>query len=212
METRKTNKHWAAVISMVFGTALVFSLVLIMNRYMGKIEKTSASEVTQISMVKQIKPEPKKEVKKVKPKKPRVRPQAPAPFQGLSTSLSGIDLGLFGFDDGGINDLDNALLGETGNVVMTEDLVDEPPKPVSTGSFRYPPSAKKQGIRGYVVLSVLVDIDGSVDQLQVLESNPSGIFDNAALQGVRAWHFEPAKYQGEVVKVWAKQKIRFDLS
>jgi len=212
METRKTNKHWAAVISMVFGTALVFSLVLIMNRYMGKIEKTSASEVTQISMVKQIKPEPKKEVKKVKPKKPRVRPQAPAPFQGLSTSLSGIDLGLFGFDDGGINDLDNALLGETGNAVMTEDLVDEPPKQVSTGSFRYPPSAKKQGIRGYVVLSVLVDIDGSVDQLQVLESNPSGVFDNAALQGVRAWHFEPAKYQGEVVKVWAKQKIRFDLS
>ena len=125
METRKTNKHWAAVISMVFGTALVFSLVLIMNRYMGKIEKTSASEVTQISMVKQIKPEPKKEVKKVKPKKPRVRPQAPAPFQGLNTSLSGIDLGLFGFDDGGINDLDNALLGETGNVVMTEDLVDD---------------------------------------------------------------------------------------
>ena len=82
----------------------------------------------------------------------------------------------------------------------------------STGSFRYPPSAKKQGIRGYVVLSVLVDIDGSVDQLQVLESHPSGIFDNAALQGVRAWHFEPAKYQGEAVKVWAKQKIRFDLS
>ena len=212
METRKTNKHWAAVISMVLGTALIFSLVLIMNRYMGKIEKTSASEVTQISMVKEIKPEPKKEVKKVKPKKSRVRPQAPAPFQGLNTSLSGIDLGLFGFDDGDINDLDDALLGETGNVVMTEDLVDVPPKPVSTGSFRYPPSAKKQGIKGYVVLSVLVDIDGSVDQLQILESKPSGIFDNAALQGVRAWHFEPAKYQGETVKVWAKQKIRFDLS
>lgn len=212
METRKTNKHWVAAISMMFGTALVFSLVLIMNRYMGKIEKTTASEVTQISMVKQIKPEPKKEVKKVKPRKPRVRPQAPAPFQGLSTSLSGIDLGLFGFGDGGINDLDDALLGETGNAVMTEDLVDVPPKPVATGSFRYPPSAKKQGVKGYVVLSVLVDIDGSVDQLQVLESHPSGIFDNAALQGVRAWHFEPAQYQGEAVKVWAKQKIRFDLS
>lgn len=212
METRTTNKHWAAAVSMVFGTALIFSLVLIMNRYMGKIEKTSASEVTEISMVKQIKPEPKKEIKKVEPKKPRVRPQAPAPFQGLSTSLSGIDLGLFGFDDGGINDLDDALLGETGNVVMTEDLVDVPPKPVSTGSFRYPPSAKKQGIKGYVVLSVLVNIDGSVEQLQVLESHPSGIFDSAALQGVRAWHFEPGKYQGENVKVWAKQKIRFDLS
>ncbi len=206
------SKHWAAVISMLLGTTLIFSLVLTMNRYMGKFEKKPTSETTQISMVKQIKPEPKKEIKKPKPRKINPRPQAPAPFQGLSTSLSGIDLGLFGFDDGSINDLDDALLGETGNVVMTEDLVDIPPKPVSTGSFKYPPSAKKQGIMGYVVLSVLVDIDGSVDQLQVLESNPSGIFDSAALQGVRAWHFEPAKYQGEAVKVWAKQKIRFDLS
>jgi periplasmic protein TonB len=211
MKTRNINKHWAAVISMVLGTTLIFSLVITMNRYMGKIEKQPPTEATQISMVKQIKPEPKQEIKKPKPRKTNPRTQAPAPFQGLSTSLSGIDLGLFGFDDG-INDIDNSLLGESGNVTMTEDLVDIPPKPVSTGSFKYPPSAKKQGIKGYVVLSVLVDIDGSVNQLQVLESNPRGIFDNAALQGVRSWHFEPAKYKGETVKVWAKQKIRFDLS
>lgn len=212
MENSKTNKHWVAVISMIAGTTLIFSLVLAMNQFMGKLERKPATEVTQISMVKQLKPEPKKQVKKPKPKKSTPRPQAPAPFQGLSTSLSGIDLGLFGFDDGGINEIDDALLGKTGDVVMTDDLVDVPPKPVSTGSFKYPPSAKKQGIEGYVVLSVLVDIDGTVEKLQVLESSPSGIFDNAALQGVRSWHFEPAKYQGEAVKVWAKQKIRFDLS
>ncbi|HLP81081.1 MAG TPA: energy transducer TonB [Nitrosomonas sp.] len=63
-----------------------------------------------------------------------------------------------------------------------------------------------------MVLSVLVETDGSVNQVQVLESNPSGIFDAAALHGIRNWHFEPAKYKGETVRVWAKQKIRFDLS
>jgi protein TonB len=95
---------------------------------------------------------------------------------------------------------------------MTAELVDVPPKPITRGTFKYPPAAKKKGIKGYVLLSVLVDVDGSVNQVQVLESNPSGIFDSAALQGIRDWQFEPAKYKGETVKVWAKQKIRFDLS
>ncbi len=202
----------AGMASMLFGLILVFSLILVMNHYMGKIEKSPPQEVTEISMTREIKQEPKKEIKKVEPKKQVTRPQAPAPFRGLDTALSGIDLGLLGLDDGQGRDLDDRLLGTTGNAVMTADLVDIPPKPVTRGSFKYPPAAKKNGIKGYVVLSVLVEADGSVNQVQVLESNPSGMFDSAALQGIRAWHFEPAKYKGETVRVWAKQKIRFDLS
>ncbi|MBS0483805.1 MAG: energy transducer TonB, partial [Proteobacteria bacterium] len=122
------------------------------------------------------------------------------------------DLGLLGLDSGAGKNMDDSLLGKTGNAVMTADLVDVPPKPVTRGTFKYPPAAKKNGVKGYVVLSVLVEADGSVNQVQVLESNPSGIFDASALQGIRNWHFEPAKYKGETVRVWAKQKIRFDLS
>lgn len=212
MKTNQLNPHQAAVIFMMLGPVLVFGLVFIMNHYAGFTEKTPEPEVTEISMAKEIKQEPKKKIQKAKPQQPKHRPQAPAPFKGLNTALSGIDLGLFGFDDGSMNDLDDGLLGKTGNTVMTEDLVDVPPKPVSRGVFRYPSSAKKKGIKGYVVLSILVDTDGSVNQVQVLESNPSGIFDDAAMHGMRAWHFEPAKYKGDNVKVWAKQKIRFDLS
>lgn len=208
----KWKQHLAGMVSMLFGLILVFGLILMMNHYMGKIEKSPPQEVTEISMTREIKQEPKKEIKKVEPKKQVARPQAPAPFKGLDTALSGIDLGLLGLDDGQGRDLDDRLLGKTGNAVMTADLVDVPPKPVTRGSFKYPPAAKKNGIKGYVLLSVLVETDGSVNQVQVLESNPSGMFDSAALQGIRAWHFEPAKYKGETVRVWAKQKIRFDLS
>lgn len=206
------KKHMAGVVSMLFGLILVFGLIIVMNHYMGKIERTPPQEVTEISMTKEIKQEPKKEIKKVEPKKQVTRPQAPAPFKGLDTALSGIDLGLLGLDDGQGRDLDDRLLGKTGNAVMTADLVDVPPKPITRGTFKYPPTAKKNGIKGYVVLSVLVEKDGSVNQVQVLESSPSGMFDSAALQGIRAWHFEPAKYKGDTVRVWAKQKIRFDLS
>lgn len=206
------NKHVVATISMLMGPIVVFGMVILMNKFADSLDKSPAQEVTEISMVKQPPPEPKQEIKKVEPKKQPVRSNTPPPFKGLGSSLSGIDLGLLGFDNGGMTGVDESLLGKTGNAVMTEDLVDVPPRPKSRSSFRYPPAAKKNGIKGYVVLSVLVDTDGSVKQVQVLESNPSGVFDDAALQGVRSWQFEPAKYKGDSVRVWAKQKIRFDLS
>ena len=212
MINKPMNKHVAATISMLMGPIVVFGMVILMNKFADSLDKSPEQEVTEISMVKQPPPEPKQEIKKVEPKKQSVRSNAPPPFKGLGSSLSGIDLGLLGFDDGGMAGVDESLLGKTGNAVMTEDLVDVPPRPKSRSSFRYPPSAKKNGIKGYVVLSVLVDTDGSVKQVQVLESNPSGVFDDAALQGVRSWQFEPAKYKGDAVRVWAKQKIRFDLS
>ena len=206
------SKHRAAIVSMLIGPVLVFSLILAMNQFISKVDKTPVQEVTEIAMVKQIQEEPKKEIKKVEPPRRITPTQAPAPFTGLDTALSGIDLGLLGFNAGQIGELDDSLIGNTGNAVMTADLVDVPPRAVSQGSFRYPPSAKKNGIRGYVVLSILVSEKGSVDQVQVLESSPSGVFDAAALQGIRSWQFDPAKYQGDVVRVWAKQRIRFDLS
>jgi protein TonB len=45
-----------------------------------------------------------------------------------------------------------------------------------------------------------------------VESYPEGIFDDAATQGINQWKFEPATYQGQAVRAWAKQRIRFDLS
>ena len=211
-QSKISNKHRAAIVSMFIGPILVFSLILAMNQFIGKVDKAPVQEVTEIAMVRQIQEEPKKEIKKVEPPRRITPTQAPAPFTGLDTALSGIDLGLLGFGTGQIGELDDSLIGDTGNAVMTADLVDVPPKAVSQSSFRYPPSAKKNGIKGYVVLSILVSEKGSVDQVQVLESSPSGVFDAAALQGIRSWQFEPAKYQGDVVKVWAKQRIRFDLS
>ncbi len=210
-QTLFNSKHKAALVSMLLGPVLVFGLIIAMNQFIGKLDKTPPQEVTEISIVKQIKKEPKKEIKKIQRQRRITPSQAPVPFKGLDTALSGIDLGLLGFNSG-MDDLDDSLIGDTGNAVMTADLVDVPPKPISHGSFKYPSSAKKNGVKGYVVLSILVSENGSVDQAQVLESNPSGVFDAAALKGIRSWQFEPAKYQGDVVRVWAKQRIRFDLS
>lgn len=206
------NKHGAAFVSMIIGPVLVFGLVLLMNRYASDIEKDPIPEPTQINVAKQIKPKPKKKVKKPKPKPRKTRAKAPAPFKGLDSALSGIDMGLSGLIGGDMGDIDRGLLGKTGASIMTEDLVDVPPRAKIKSAFKYPASAKKKGIKGYVVLSVLIGTDGDVEQVQVLESSPAGVFDDVALTGIRNWRFEPAEYQGKAVKVWATQRIRFELS
>jgi len=59
---------------------------------------------------------------------------------------------------------------------------------------------------------LLISAAGEIEKVQVLESSPAGLFEESAVQGVRNWRFEPAQYQGRSVRVWAKQRIRFDLS
>ena len=60
----KASKHVIALSSMLMGPVLVFGLVILMNKFAGQLDKAPVQEVTEISMVKQPPPEPKKIVKK----------------------------------------------------------------------------------------------------------------------------------------------------
>jgi protein TonB len=152
-------------------------------------------------------------VQQPKPKpKPRRAPSTPPPsLSGLGSNLSGIDFGLPGFDMSDLNGLDSDLLGGGDGMVMTDDTVDDPPRATFQAPMQYPPRAKAKGIKGYVVLSLLIGVTGEIEQVKVVESWPEGVFDEAALQGVNQWRFDPANYQGQAVRAWAKQRIRFDL-
>jgi protein TonB len=108
--------------------------------------------------------------------------------------------------------MDDSLLGDVGkDVVMTGESVDVAPKPAQRSAMEYPKAARKNGITGFVLMNLLISKEGQVEKIKVLQSEPAGVFDEAAEAGVRGWTFTPAQYQGEPVKVWAKQKIRFDL-
>jgi len=203
---------FTATSSMLIGPLLVFGLVVLMNNLDNGINKQSASLATQVEVIKSPKPKPKKKRHKPKSKPKRQRMKTPEPFKGLNTALSGIDLDLPGLMTSDMNQVDSHLLGSTKNSVMTEDLVDVAPKPRRRSAFKYPHSAKKKGITGYVLVALLIDRQGKVEQVQMIESSPAGVFDDVVLVGIRNWQFEPAQYQGKAVKVWAKQKIRLDFS
>ncbi len=209
----KIRRLVMAFTSMILGSLLVLGSLILINHFAGSQDRISGNDGSSI-VIKRKPPLKKQWVQKPKPKaRSRRTPRTPLPpFTGLRTDLSGIDFGLPGYDMSGLNGLDKDLLGGVNATVMTDDTVDEPPQATYQGSMVYPPRAKAKGIKGYVLLSLLIGVTGEIEQITVVESFPAGIFDNAALHGVGQWKFAPAMYQGQAVRSWARQRIRFDLS
>ena len=107
--------------------------------------------------------------------------------------------------------IDPSLLGDTDDVVMTEATVDTPPSPRQRTAPSYPAAARRDGVTGEVVLHLLIDASGAPERITVLEAQPPGVFDDAAVDAVNSWRFEPARYQGRPVRAWARQRVKFEL-
>jgi len=202
-----------AIGSMMIGTVVVLGMVILVNNYSNRLDESKAEATNQIALERK-KPPPDQEIQKPRPKpKPRQNRRAPpSPLMGLDTSLSGVDVGLPGFSADDLAGLEGDLLGGANGMVMTDDTVDQAPRAVYQAPMIFPPRARAQGIKGYVVFSLLIGITGEIEQLEIVESYPEGVFDEVATQGINQWKFEPAMYEGQAVRAWAKQRIRFDLS
>ncbi|MDZ4728763.1 MAG: energy transducer TonB [Xanthomonadales bacterium] len=213
MQSRERLRRLAwALAAMTIGTVMVLGTVLLVNYYSDALEESRAEAANQIAFERK-KPPEDKQVQKPKPKpKPRNTPRnAPPPLTGLDTSLSGIDMGLPGFSADDLGALEGDLLGGADGMVMTDDTVDQPPQASHQAAPVFPPRARARGIEGFVVFSLLIGVTGEIEQIEVIEASPEGVFEEAATQGISQWRFEPALYQGQAVRSWAKQRIRFDL-
>ncbi|MBN2817111.1 MAG: TonB family protein [Campylobacterales bacterium] len=202
-----SGRGFLAFLIMLLGGLLMVILVVSFNKSVQEKEPVVKKEIRQIKAEKQqqktTKPKPKP-----KPKPKAARPKAPLP--NMNSLLGGVSMNIPEFETQNIAGDASRLLEEIADdAVMTEDTVDVKPKVQSRPPLEYPAEAAKNGIKGYVVINILIAKDGSVELAKVLESQPAGIFDEAALNAVRAWRFSPARYKQKPVKMWAKQKIRF---
>lgn len=195
---------------MVAGSLLTIGSLLLINNFASIKSTQQANNTTSFTVTKKPKKEEVKPERKPKPEPRRQRSSSAPPLINLDTSLSGIDFNLPGVDNLS-NDVDNDILGDMNNVVMTDDTVDKPPVVIAQSGIQYPQSARSQGIEGFVIISLLINNLGEIEDIQILEST-SKVFNKPAIDGVSSWKFKPAEYQGVPVKVWVRQKISFDLS
>ncbi len=85
----------------------------------------------------------------------------------------------------------------------------KPPVTLFHVSPEYPEAARAAGIAGVVILEIVVGEDGSVIETRVLRSIPE--LDQAAIDAVTQWKFEPKVLNGEPVEVEMVVTINFTL-
>lgn len=73
----------------------------------------------------------------------------------------------------------------------------------------YPETARVQGIEGYVIVNFTVTIAGEIANLEIIESVPSGVFDETALSAASRLRFQPRIVLDEPVAV-DNVEYRFD--
>ncbi|MFZ5960227.1 energy transducer TonB [Pseudomonas knackmussii] len=93
----------------------------------------------------------------------------------------------------------------------TGSLDDSDIKPLRMDSPVYPPMAKRRSIQGYVKVLFTVTSDGRIEDIQVLESSPPRVFDDAVRQAMGRWRFEPRVSGGQITARQATRTIRFNL-
>ena len=83
--------------------------------------------------------------------------------------------------------------------------------PLSRQPPEYPFKAARRGIEGWVRVAFDVTETGDVENVEVIESDPPGVFDIAASRAVSRWRFKPRIIDGQAVAGKASQVVEFEL-
>jgi len=76
----------------------------------------------------------------------------------------------------------------------------------------YPSVSRRMGEQGQVLLDVLILADGSVGEIKVKKTSGFKRLDNAALDAVKRWRYQPARRGKTPIAYWYVQPIVFSLA
>lgn len=76
----------------------------------------------------------------------------------------------------------------------------------------YPAMSRRLAEQGKVLLDVLILANGKVGEIKIKQSSGFKRLDDAALQTVKQWQFQPAKRGNQAIDYWYVQPISFSLN
>jgi len=232
---KKTNKPWTVVVSMLFQVAFLGILILIPLIYTEALPKTMMATMLTapppppppppppaVAQIVHVKPQAhlmdagKLMQPKVIPKEVKIIKEDAEP--DVATGMTG---GVPGGVAGG------SMGGVLGGVIGGMGAAPPPPKPHQTGPLRvggnvqaarilnrvqpvYPPLARQTRISGTVRLHAIIGKDGAITSLEVMSGHP--LLQQAALDAVRQWRYQPTLLNGEPVDVDTTIDVIFSLN
>ena len=168
-------------------------------------------------------PEPERVIERIVPKKvtrpkpkPQKRPQrrrVSTPKPNLSTDLSKLGSGVPLFTIQGAELSMSSLLANSEQdgreLVMSAETVDTLPKPLVNCQPRLTRSLIQSQKAGWVKVKLLINKAGELDDLQILESEPRGLYDQVVTQAMRECRWRPALYRGNPSALHTYKTFRF---
>lgn len=103
------------------------------------------------------------------------------------------------------SDLDTALIdAESAKILHVDDFVR-----LSTSPPRYPRRAVERNIEGWVELQFTVTSTGQTADIEVQNAEPGTVFEQAAIDAVEEWTFQPRVFRGQVISQRAGTRLVF---
>jgi periplasmic protein TonB len=128
-------------------------------------------------------------------------PDIPQPDFDPTGPTMGVDIGAVGIDR-------DVRVGGIGGFESDGEYL-----PIVRVAPDYPRRALERGIEGYVLLEFTVTETGAVENPVVIEAEPPGIFDRAAINAALRFKYRPRVIDGEPVRVHGVQnRIVFELT
>lgn len=178
--------------------ALVSLAVLTLMQSLVTRKNPELKEIQKVSIVDfvRLKRSSEPEVKKRELPSKREKPEAPPPAQMELSEIphSGIEPVAVAPPD-----LDGSL-DLAGGPALGTAASDADAVPLVRVSPQYPPSAMLRGIEGWVQLEFTITTAGTVRDAKVVEADPEGYFEKAALNAVARYKYKPKIVDGEPVE------------
>ncbi|HEU4961803.1 MAG TPA: TonB family protein [Sphingomonas sp.] len=144
------------------------------------------------------------------------QPTAPEPKVDLTKTTPTIDfvrLPPIDLDLKGDGPLGGAGPSPSPSATPLPPLVGASADPRFAGDFQptYPPSERRAGHEGEVVVRVLIGIDGRVKQIEKVSATSDAFFAATRERALGTWRFKPATRGDVPVEQWKTMRVRFVL-
>jgi protein TonB len=148
-----------------------------------------------------------------------VQEMAPTAVPETITDSAGVEGGIEGGVEGG--EEAGVMGGVVGGMPLQEPSPPEegplrvggdvkPPVIVERVDPDYPQIARQSRVTGIVVVEAIIDKQGRVKNVRVLQGQPMGLSD-AAVRAIEQWRFRPGTRRGEPVEVIFVLTVKFTL-
>ncbi len=204
------------VLSVIPAIGLVFLLFwsLQMMIKVGGKPLVESKDLHMVDFVRLKKEQQLTKKERVKPKKPKPKKEPPKPKVNIQKNVKvtkkpliheKIDMDL-PLNLSAVSALGDASVSAFGGREISTNVI-----PLARINPIYPKRAKMMKKEGYVKMEFTITTFGTVKDVEVVESNPEGLFDSSAKRAILKWKFRPKLEEGQAVEQRAMLQIDFKL-